>query len=213
MNVTSQIVSAGCGAPPARASQWVAPIQAACDAFGINTPLRIAAFLAQCGVESARLTAVAENMNYSAPALMTEFPNEFPTQAIADEYARQPRKIANRAYANRNGNGDEASGDGWNFRGRALLEITGRRNYTLCSLGIDVDLTNHPELLEQPDNSAMAAAWYWFNRDLSALADTGNFLGLSKAINLGSATAPGTPGAYSQRLALYGAAKRALGIA
>jgi putative chitinase len=93
------------------------------------------------------------------------------------------------------------------------MGITGRRNYLLCSMGIDLDLITHPELLEQPANAAMASAWYWFNRNLNALADAGNFLGLSKAVNLGSATATGTPGSYSQRLALYGAAKQALGVA
>lgn len=211
MNLTSEIIAAGCGATQLRAAQWVQPIQAACDKYQINTPLRVAAFLATIGIESARLTAVAENLNYSAPGLLSEFPHDF-DEAEAAAYAHQPPRIANRVYANRNGNGDEASGDGWTFRGRALIEITGRTNYTLCALGVDLDLLNHPELLEQPANAAMASAWYWFNRNLNALADVPNFLGVSKAVNLGSATAPGTPGSYSQRLALYGAAKQALGI-
>jgi putative chitinase len=212
MNLAQQIVSVGCGAPQSRAAQWLAPIQAACDKYAINTPLRVAAFLAECGVESAYLTAVAENLNYSAAALQAEFPHEFPSAAIAEQYARQPERIANRAYAGRNGNGDEASGDGWAFRGRALLQITGRSNYLLCGMGIDLDLLNHPELLEQPANSAMAAAWYWSNRGFNVPADAGNFLGISRAINLGSANDPGTPGSWPQRLALYGAAKKAMGV-
>lgn len=210
MNLTSDIIVASCGASPARAAQWLQPLQAACDKFAINTPLRVAAFLATYGIESARLTALVENMNYSAAGLLSTFPNEF-DEAEAQQYANKPPMIANRAYANRNGNGDEASGDGWMFRGRGM-GITGRRNYLLCGIGIDLDLIAHPELLEQPANAAMASAWYWFNRNLNALADAGNFLGLSKAINLGSATAPGTPGSYSQRLALYGAGKKATGI-
>lgn len=212
MNLTSDIIVAGCGATQLRAAQWVQPLQAACDKYEINTPLRAAAFLAEIGVESARLTAVVENLNYSATGLLTEFSKYF-NQAEALQYANKPPMIANRVYANRNGNGDEASGDGWMFRGRACLQITGRTNYTLCALGIDLDLLNHPELLEQPANAAMASGWYWFNRNFNPLADAGNFLGISKAINLGSANAPGTPGSYSQRLALYGAAKQALGIA
>lgn len=211
--ITQQIITAACGALPARAAQWVVPLQAACDRFAINTPLRVAAFLSQCGVESGALTAVAEDLDYSAAALLSVFPNEFPDAALAAQYARQPEKIANRAYANRGGNGDEASGDGWRYRGRALLEISQKDNYVLCAIGVDLDLVNHPELLEQPEHSAMAAAWYWSSRKLNVLADAGNFLGLSRAINLGSATARGTPQGYAQRLALYGDAKRALGIA
>ncbi len=212
MNLTSSIIAAGCGATQLRAAQWVTPLQAACDMGEINTPLRMAAFLATVGVESARLTALSENMNYSAAGLESTFGKYF-TAAEIPEFANKPPMIANRVYANRNGNGDEASGDGWNFRGRGCIATTGRTNYLLCGIGLDLDLTTHPELLEQDANAAMAGAWYWFNRDLNALADAGDFLGLSKAINLGSATAPGTPGQYSQRLALYGAAKTSLGIA
>ena len=212
MNLTSTVIAAGCGATQLRAAQWVQPLQDACDKFAINTPLRVSAFLASIGVESARLTAIVENLNYSAAGLLSTFPSHF-DEVEAQQYANQPPRIANRVYAGRNGNGDEASGDGWTYRGRACLQITGRTNYTLCALGVDLDLLNHPELLEEPANAAMASAWYWFNRNLNALADAGNFLGLSKAINLGSATAPGTPGSYSQRLALYGAAKKELGVA
>lgn len=211
MNLTSIIVSAGCGSTQLRAAQWVSPIQSACDHFGINTPQRIAAFLANVGVESARLTAVVEDLSYSAEGLLSTFPSHFDA-ADAQAYAYHPQRIASRAYANRNGNGDEASGDGWTYRGRALLEITGRRNYQLCGLGIGADLISHPELLEQMPDAALAAAWWWSTHGLNALADAGNFLGTAKTINLGSATAHGTPGSYSQRLALYGAAKKALGI-
>jgi putative chitinase len=212
MNLTPQIVSAGCGAPLLRANQWVQPLQGACDKYSIGTPLRVAAFLAQIGVESARLTAVVENLNYSAEGLLSNFPEHF-TEAEAQQYANKPPMIANRVYANRMGNGDEASGDGWKYRGRGCIQLTGRDEYVLYEMSLELDLLNHPELLEQSGNAAMGSAWYWANRGLSVLADAGNFLGISKAINLGSATAAGTPGQYSQRLALYGAAKKALGIA
>ncbi|MEX3690835.1 glycoside hydrolase family 19 protein [Paraburkholderia sp. BR14263] len=212
MNLTVPIIAAGCGAPIASATQWAPLLQAACDKFAINTPLRAAAFLAEIGVESARLTAIVEDLNYSAEGLLSCFPGHF-TEAQAQQYANKPQSIANRVYANRMGNGDEASGDGWKYRGRGCIQLTGRDEYALCEMGLDLDLLNHPELLEQPANAAIASAWYWANRGLSILADTGNFLGISRAINLGSATASGTPGQYSQRLALYGAAKKALGIA
>jgi putative chitinase len=209
MQLTTSIIAAGCGASVLRAAQWVQPLQAACDMAEINTPLRAAAFLATCGVECARLTALVENMNYSAVGLESTFGKYFTADEIP-EFANKPPMIANRVYANRNGNGDEASGDGWLYRGRAVIGITGRTNYTLCALGIDLDLINHPELLEQDANAAMAGAWYWFNRNLNPPADAGNFLGVSRAVNLGSANSQATPGSYSERLALYTAAKAAL---
>jgi putative chitinase len=210
MQLTTSIIAASCGAAILRSSQWVQPLQAACDKYQINTPLRVAAFLATYGIESARLTALTENLNYSAEGLLATFPKYF-TAEQAQQYAHKPPMIANRAYANRNGNGDEASGDGWLFRGRAM-GITGRRNYLLCGIGIELDLTTTPALLEQPSDAAMASAWYWYNRNLNALADAGNFLGLSRAVNLGSSTAKAMPNSYSERLALYTAAKTALGV-
>lgn len=142
MNLTSTIIAAGCGATQLRAAQWAQPMQAACDKFAIDTPLRMAAFLATYGIESARPTALVENMNYSTAGLLATFPSHF-DEAEAQQYANKPPMIANRAYANSNGNGDEASGDGWAFRGRGM-GITGRRNYLLCGIGIDLDLINHP---------------------------------------------------------------------
>lgn len=209
MNLTSTIIAGACGSTQLRAAQWIAPLQTACDQFQINTLLRLAAFLANVGVESARLTAVVENMNYSADGLLSTFPSHFDA-AEAQEYARKPPMIANRVYASRNGNGDEASGDGWRFIGRGCLQISGRRNYELCGVGIGLDLINHPELLEQPANAALASAWYWSAHKLNTYADAGQFLQVCKVINLGSAGASGTPNGYSQRLALYGAAKQVL---
>jgi putative chitinase len=211
MNLTSTIVAVACGSTQLRAAQWTAALQTACNRFDLDTGMRVAAFLANVGVESGRLTAVVENMNYSAEGLVSTFPDHF-TEAEAQACAHQPPRIANRVYANRNGNGDEASGDGWTYRGRALLQISGRRNYQLCGLGIGLDLVNYPEQLEQPANAALAAGWYWASRKLNTYADGGQFLQVCKTINLGSAGAPGTPGSYSQRLALYGAAKKAMGL-
>lgn len=211
MNLTANIIAAGCGATPARATEWLAPIEDACERFEIDTPPRIAAFLAQIGHESAGLSDLVEDLNYSTAGLLSTFPDHF-TEAEAPRFARQPERIANRIYANRNGNGVEASGDGWLYRGRACLQITGRGNYEPCATGVELDLIVHPELLEQPADAALASAWWWAKRGLNALADAGEFLQISKVINLGSATAKGSPNGYPHRLALYGAAKRALGI-
>ncbi|TCG09379.1 glycoside hydrolase family 19 [Paraburkholderia steynii] len=204
MQLTAQIVASGCGSALLRAAQWVAPLQSACDRYHIDTPLRVAAFLSQIGVESARLTALVENLNYSAEGLLATFPKYF-NAVQAAQYERQPQRIANHVYANRYGNGDEASGDGFRFRGRALLQITFRDNYASCGKAIALPLDSHPELLEQPCNAALAAGWYWDSRNLNPLADAGRFEGITRAINGGLA-------AYSERLALYSAAKKSLGI-
>ncbi|VWB06803.1 glycoside hydrolase family 19 protein [Burkholderia lata] len=211
MNLTPQIIAAGTGCTLPRASQWLAPMQAACDKYEINTPLRVSAFLATYGVESQYLTALSEDMYYSATRLMAIFPREFPNQALASQYAGQPEKLANFVYANRNGNGDVATGDGWSFRARGA-GLTGRTLYQLIVMGIDLDVIAHPELLEQPENAAMASTWCWSNRNMNKLADAGNFLGISKAWNLGSANNPGTPVGWAQRRSLYTAGKSAFGI-
>jgi putative chitinase len=108
--------------------------------------------------------------------------------------------------------GNTQPGDGLRFCGRGLIQITGRRNYTLAAIGLDLDLLNHPELLEQPTSATMSAGWYWFNRKLNTLADAGDFLGVSRTVNIGNAASKATPNGYSERLALYGAAKKAMGV-
>lgn len=204
MNLTAQIIAAGCGSTILRASQWTVPLQSACDRYFINTPLRIAAFLSQVGVESARLTALSENLNYSAEGLLSTFPKYF-NAVEAAQYEHQPQRIANRVYASRYGNGSEASGAGWLYRGRGLLQVTFKANYASCGKAIALPLDSHPELLEQPCNAALAAGWYWDSRDLNKLADAGNLAGITRAIN-------GGLNGYSERLALYSAGKKALGI-
>ncbi|NYH21370.1 glycoside hydrolase family 19 protein [Paraburkholderia bryophila] len=189
MNLTSTIIAAGCGATQLRAAQWLQPIQAACDKYRIVEPLDVAAFLATTGVESARLVYTREIWG--------------PT--LAQQAYEPPSTKASEL-------GNTQPGDGRLFCGRGLIQITGRRNYTLAAVSLDLDLLNHPELLEQAGNAAMSAGWYWFNRKLSALGVDGNFLGVSRAVNLGNATSKAMPNGYTERLALYGAAKKALGI-
>jgi putative chitinase len=156
------------------ASVYAGPLDAAMVRFSIDTPKRAPKFLAQVARESAQLICVEESLNYSAAGLMGEWPGHFDLQTAA-AYAHQPQKIANRAYASRMGNGDEASGDGWKYRGRCLLQITGKDGYKACGEALGLDLVTNPDLLLQPDNAALAAAWYWCSRGLNALADTGAF--------------------------------------
>jgi putative chitinase len=163
---------------------WLEPLDDALIMFQINTASRRDMFLAQVAHESAGFTEVAENLNYSAAALLRTFPSHFTAQEAAD-YARQPERIANRAYADRNGNGDEASGDGWRYRGRGLIQLTGRNNYARCGSAIGIDLVTAPEMLESPEWAAKSAGWFWWINGCNELADSGDFDGTTKRINGG----------------------------
>ena len=160
---------------------------AAMEEFGIDSPARMAGFLAQCAHESANFSAVRENLNYSADGLNKIFPKYFKNAGRnAQEYHRQPEKIANVVYANRMGNGDEMSGDGWRFKGRGLIQLTGRTNYTLCGTDLEVDLIESPEYLETPEGAARSAGWYWWKNNLNAFADKNDIVGMTKRINGGT---------------------------
>jgi putative chitinase len=178
MQLNSTIVAAGSGATQLRAAQWLPYLQSACDHFAINTPRRVAAFLAQIGHESGGLVYVRE--------IWGPTPSQSRYERRADLGNTQP-------------------GDGKRFMGRGLIQITGRRNYQLASIGLDLDLIAHPEQLEQQANAALSAGWWWSNHGLNGYADLGQFDRITKIIN------GGTNGA-ADRLALYGAAKKALGM-
>jgi putative chitinase len=141
--------------------------------FQINTPLRLAHFLAQCGHESGGFRATSENLNYSAKGLNGIFKKYFPTEASAADYARNPQKIANKVYANRMANGDEASGDGFRFRGRGYIQLTGRANYTEFGKAIGEDVTGNPDVVSGK-YALLSAAWFWSNNGLNKLADGGS---------------------------------------
>lgn len=138
--------------------------------YSINTPLRMAHFLAQLMHESNNFTAVKENLNYSAKALMATWPKRF-TAELAKASERNPEKIGNIAYASRMGNGDIKSGDGYKFRGRGFIQITGKDNYTAVGKALGLDLIKNPELLETLTNALVSGAWYWNSRKLNAVAD------------------------------------------
>jgi putative chitinase len=153
--------------------------------FEINTPKRQAMFLAQLLHESALLTATIENLNYSELGLVKVFKNYFDRNS-AKRYARQPEKIANRVYANRMGNGNEMSGDGWRFRGRGLIQLTGKDNYIACGKGLGVDLLKNPDYLLTTEGSTRSAGWFWKSRNLNRTADAGDILANTKIINGGT---------------------------
>ena len=140
--------------------------------FQINTPLRLAHFLAQCGHESGGFRATQENLNYSAKGLMGIFKKYFPTEAIANQYARQPQKIASKVYANRMGNGSEASGEGYKFRGRGYIQLTGKENYTAFGKSIGEDMTVNPDVVASK-YALLSAAWFFSKNGLHKMADEG----------------------------------------
>jgi putative chitinase len=151
----------------------IAQIPNVMENFGINTPLRLAHFLAQCGHESAGFKATSENLNYSVKGLMGIFKKYFPTEALANAYARKPEKIANKVYASRMGNGDEASGDGYKFRGRGYIQLTGKQNYTAFDTAVEDNILANPDLVSSK-HALSSAAWFWKKNGLSIIADTGN---------------------------------------
>lgn len=171
-------------ATPSSAERFARPLAEACAEFGIDTPARLAAFLAQVAHESGNLGRLVESLNYSAQGLVAVWPRRF-TADTAAAYARHPEQIANLVYAERMGNGDLASGDGWRYRGRGLIQVTGRANYAACGKALGLDLVGAPELLEQPEPAARSAAWFWRMRNLNPMADRGDIEGITKAINGG----------------------------
>lgn len=187
-----------CGIDRDVAGQFELPLDAAMTAFGINTPKRAAAFLAQAAHESVGFTRLQENLSYSTPErLMEVFKGRFDGLADAAQYLRQPEKLANRVYANRLGNGDTSSGDGWRFRGRGLFQLTGRANYMAAGDGLGTDYKANPDLVAEPPDAAFTAAWYWAVGNLNAMADVGQIDVITRRIN-----GPAMLGA-DERRALY----------
>lgn len=155
------------------------------EKYEINTPLRLAHFLAQTAHESGGFRAVEENLNYSADSLSKIFHKYF-TDVDPAEYARQPEKIANRVYANRMGNGDEESGEGYMFRGRGLIQLTGKNNYSHLAEDLGKSLEETVEYLHTPEGACESAAWFWNKNHINALADEDNCTAVTKKINGGT---------------------------
>jgi putative chitinase len=157
--------------------------------YDINTPNRIAAFVAQCAHESGGFMVLKENLNYKAATLRKIFPKYFPNDQIAQEYASKPNKqvaIASKVYANRMGNGDEASQEGYKFCGRGLIQLTGRSNYQAFADSLEMDINDVPEYLVTFEGACQSACWYWETNKLNQWADAGDILTLTKRINGGT---------------------------
>jgi len=165
---------------------WADPLNEAFSRFEINTPQRQACFIGQCSHESAGFKILIENLNYSSDSLMRVWPSRFKTTTFAQTYHRRPERIANYVYADRMGNGNEASGDGWKYRGRGLIQLTGKDNYRAAGKALGVDFIASPDLVCDPKYAALVAAWYWNERKLNSPADKLDHLSITKKINGGT---------------------------
>lgn len=184
---------------------WYVALSTILPEYEINTPERVSAFIAQCAHESANFKILKENLNYRANSLIKTFKAHFPSIAIAKQYELNPEKIANKVYANRMGNDDEASGDGFRYYGRGLIQLTGKDNYTLFAESIETPLSEIPAYLQTFEGAVQSACWFWEQNNLNALADSRDIIALSKRIN------GGTNG-LEHRIELYKKAKQLFGV-
>jgi putative chitinase len=197
-------------APRVDVSRWLVPLNDAMDEFQINSPARIAGFIGQCGHESADFTRLVENMNYSADGLANTWPTRYSNgtknaagrwlpNSLANLLQRNPPAIANNVYANRMGNGSEASGDGWRYRGRGLIQLTGLANIAEASRELGVDYVQNPALLEEPVHAARASAWWCLKNRILPIFDKHDWLAASRAVNIGNANSQSMPHGHEDR--------------
>jgi putative chitinase len=166
--------------------EWVPALNETFTRFMIVTPVQQAAFIGQCGHECGNFRILEENLNYRAETLMKLWPRRFPTLEVANEYARNPKKIANKVYSSRMGNRDEASGDGFRFRGRGCIQLTGHSGYFHAGKALGVDFVKEPDLVATPQYAALTAGWFWDTHKLNKLADVRDWTALTKRINGGT---------------------------
>jgi len=185
--------------------EWYEVLLQCLPDYDINTPMRIAAFLAQCAHESGDFKIIKENLNYRAETLMKIWPSRFPTIDIANEYAHNQEKIANKVYSGRMGNGPEETGDGFKFCGRGLIQITGRSNYQAFADSIGIDVNDASAYLSTFEGAVQSACWFWEANNLNALADAGDITLLTKKINGGTIGLDDRTKRYQRALEILGA--------
>lgn len=166
--------------------EWVDALNETFERWNIRTPRQQAAFIGQCGHECGNFKVLEENLNYRAEALMKLWSKRFPTLEIANQYARNPKKIANKVYADRMGNRSEESGDGFRFRGRGCIQLTGHANYYHAGQALGVDFVKNPELVATPKYAALTAGWFWATHGCNEAAEAANWIALTKKINGGT---------------------------
>jgi len=166
--------------------QWVDALNETFNRFGINSKNQQAAFIGQCGHECGNFKVLEENLNYRAATLMKLWPKRFPTLEVANQYGGNPKKIANMVYSSRMGNRDESSGDGYRFRGRGCIQLTGHANYFHAGKALGYDFVMEPDLVATPKFAALTAGWFWSTHGCNELADRGDWTALTKKINGGT---------------------------
>ena len=183
---------------------WCEALNKILPDYDISTPQRVAAFVAQAAHESGGFTALHENLNYRPETLRKVFPKYFPTDDLANQYAHNPEMIANRVYANRMGNGDEASGDGFRYCGRGLIQLTGKQNYQAFADSIETPVEQVPDFLQTFEGAVQSACWFWENNNLNQYADSGDILTMTKRINGGTIGLEDRQQHYNQALQVFG---------
>ena len=167
-------------------NQWHNALSQLLPDYEINTAKRIAAFVAQCAHESGSFVFLTENLNYKAESLLKVFPKYFKDMATAKAYEKKPEKIANKIYADRMGNGNEASGDGWRYRGRGLIQLTGKTNYTWFAASLEISPEEAAEYTQTFEGAAQSACWFWETNKINQFADSGDIVTMTKRINGGT---------------------------
>ena len=166
-------------------ADWVDPLNETFERFGIVTHNQQAMFIGQCSHECGNFRLLEENLNYKAATLMKLWPRRFPTLEKANEYSGNPRKIANSVYSSRMGNRDENSGDGFRFRGRGIIQLTGHSSYFHCGKALGVDFVANPDLVSSPKYAALSGGWFWSTHNLNSPADALDYVKVTKIINGG----------------------------
>ena len=187
------------------AEHWYEALEQLLPDYEINTPHRIAAFIAQCAHESGGFKFIKENLNYKAASLRTVFGKYFPTDDLANAYAKKPEMIANRVYASRMGNGDEHSGDGYRFCGRGLIQLTGRSNYENFAASLEISPEEAADYLGTFEGAAQSACWFWERNNLNSVADAGDIKKMTKIINGGYIGLEDRMAHYQHALQIMGA--------
>ena len=185
--------------------QWHHALSQLLPDYEINTPQRIAAFIAQCAHESGNFIFLSENLNYKAESLVKIFHKYFPTIESTNGYAKNPEKIANKIYANRMGNGDELSGDGFKYRGRGLIQLTGKTNYTWFAASLEISPEEAAQYTQTFEGAAQSGCWFWETNKLNQYADTGDILTMTKRINGGTIGLEDRKKHYAHALHVLGA--------
>ena len=184
--------------------EWCEILNDLLPKYQIDSPQRIASFIAQCSHESGHFKKLIENLNYGVTGLATTWPKRFTTAELVNKYARQPEMIANFVYANRLGNGDESSGDGWKYRGRGLIQLTGKSNYQAFADSIEMNLEDVIGHLETKQGATEAACFFWMKNKLNSYADVGDIKGMTKVINGGYNGLPEREENYKKTLNILG---------